>query len=91
LVQIESARVNVDYVLAAQRAAHDEALAIFRRHVTAELRDAYDTATEAFRTVRKNAQPAFLSYLQLRVGQNPSGSTEEEVLAAIEAILAFAS
>ena len=90
LVEIETAKVDAHHVLSKQRAVHDQALAIFRRHVPAETLVPYDHATETFRSFRENAQPAMLSFLQHQLGEQPSGSTREELLAAIEAILGFA-
>jgi microcystin degradation protein MlrC len=91
LAEVESATVDTHYILSKQRAAHDQALAIYRRHVPQDLRDAYEKATDTFRSVRENVQPAMLSFLQQQVGERPSGSTREEVVASIQAILAFAA
>jgi hypothetical protein len=43
-----------------------------------------------FRRVREQTQPAMLSFLQHQAGHPVSGSTRDEVIVAIEAILAFA-
>lgn len=90
VVQIEASKVDVHYVLSTQRGAHDQALAIFRRHVPTELLEQYDSAVGAFQSLRQKVQPAALLFLQQRLGEQPSGSTREELLAVIEVVLAFA-
>jgi hypothetical protein len=91
LIELESAKVDTHYILSKQRASHDQALGIYRRHVPEDLRDSYEKAIGTFQSVRQNVQPAMISFLQQQVGERPSGSTREEVMASIEAILAFAS
>jgi hypothetical protein len=72
-VEIESAKIDAHYVVSKQRAAHDQALSTFRRHVPVELLRPYDNAAEAFQAFgRKHSRRCFRSFSSNWVNYHPA-------------------
>jgi len=82
--------VDASYVVSSAHRSHDRALIDFRTYVPPELLEQYDQIVEHFKSVREHAQPAMLSFYERQVTGKVSGSTREEITAAVERIFSFA-
>ncbi len=90
VADIKSDKVDPFHVLSTSRRAHDQAIVEFRDYVHDDLLDQFDETVKWFERVRESAQPALIRFYEQQVTGESTGTTRDEILAAIQQLVTFA-